>query len=81
MRAPIIATNLILVAVTETLVCHSFILDNIACTIIIISTACVIVCLKLLIVQCEMEQDVTWGITWPATPRGEEAVQQCPGNG
>jgi len=28
-----------------------------------------------------MEQDATWGITWPATPRGEEAVEQCQGNG
>ncbi|XP_065917797.1 latrophilin-like protein LAT-2 isoform X3 [Dysidea avara] len=32
-------------------------------------------------VHCQMEQDSTWSITWPATLPGEEAMQQCQGNG
>lgn len=35
----------------------------------------------ILVVHCQMEQDSTWRITWPAAQRGEVAVQQCPGNG
>jgi len=30
---------------------------------------------------CPNEQDSTWGIIWPATSIGEEAIQQCEGIG
>jgi len=31
--------------------------------------------------NCPMEQDKTWNITWPATSPHQEAKEQCPGNG
>ena len=30
-------------------------------------------------IDCPMEQDSTWNITWPATSVGDTAIQKCPG--
>ena len=30
-------------------------------------------------IDCPMEQDPTWNITWPATSVGDTAIQKCPG--